>query len=298
LEKENKMAHPMNDKRDHKVQHARVKDITAACGGGMSTGGSATGVIAKQQRMLGKVPQRADGGAVKARADRPARARGGRLGKKKSGGKHTVNVIVAPHAPAPAGGAPPMPHPMVPGVAAGPPPGGPPPAGGPPPMPPRPMGAPPMGGAPGPGGPGIPGAGMLPPGVPPPGIRYTGGRTYKKGGAVFSGTAGKAAFTTKGKPKASSNDADSQTAGAGKGRTPISRSFPSNKQDTPNIGRGSVVTKATGGPISSQHAKMGPKFMGGGMGGIAKLQKEKRAIKSGYGAATRTAMNPTANPKG
>ena len=99
------MSHPHNNLRDHKVQHARVKDITAACGGGMSSGGSATGVIAKQQRMLGKVPMRAAGGGVKARADRPARAWGGRT-KKKSGGKHTVNVIVAPHAPA-AGAAPP-----------------------------------------------------------------------------------------------------------------------------------------------------------------------------------------------
>lgn len=287
------MAHPYNDKRDHKVQHDRVSDITKACGGGMSVGGAADAV--SKQKMLypamKKGTLRAAGGAVKARADRPARARGGRLGKKKSG--HTVNVIVAPHSPA----APPMmgKPPIVPGVAAGPPPGAPPP--GPPMPPPRPMVPPPPGPMGGP--PGVPG---MPPGVPPPGIRYAGGRTFKKGGAVFSGTAGKGAFTTKGKAADAKvgNLANSQTAGAGKGRTPIGRSFPSNKQDTPNIGRKPVITKATGGPIMSDSkagVDMGPQYVGGSMGGIAKLQKYHRLQKKGYGKPTVSMKNPTQNPK-
>jgi hypothetical protein len=141
----------------------------------------------------------------------------------------------------------------------------------------------------------------MPPGVPPPGIRYAGGRTFKKGGAVFSGTAGKGAFTTKGQPAASGgNLANSQTAGAGKGRTPIGREHPSNKQDTPNIGRKPVITKATGGPIMSDSkpgTDMGPEFVGGSMGGIAKLQKYHRLEKKGYGKPTVSAKNPTQNPK-
>lgn len=270
------MAHPYNNLRDHKVQHDRVSDISKACGGGMSAGGAAN-AVAKQKMLypaMKKSTLRAAGGAVKARADRPARARGGRLGKKKGKSGHTVNVIVAPHAPA----APPMmgKPPIVPGVAAGPPPGGPPP-GAPPMPPPRPMMPPPPGPMGGP--PGVPG---MPPGVPPPGIRYAGGRTFKKGGAVGS------------------NDDDSQSAGIGKGRTPMKRLYPTNKQDTPNIGRKSVVTKASGGPIMSDSkagVDMGPQFVGGSQGGIAKLQKYHRLQKTGYGKPGVSVKNPTQNPK-
>lgn len=250
------MAHPMNHLRDHKVQHARVKDITAACGGSMASGGHADVAADKSlvRKMVKGSALRASGGAVKSRLDRPARAWGGRTGKKKkSGGKHTVNVIVAPQA----GGAMAA-RPPVPGVAAAP-----------PPMPPRPMAPPPPGPMGGP--PGVPG---MPPGVPPPGM------PRKRGGKVMG-----------------SNDATSQTAGIGKGRTPISRDFPSNKDDTPNIGRKAVITKATGGPISSPaKGGMGPKLKGGARGGMAKLQKAHKLAKSGYGKATVSAPDPTRNP--
>jgi hypothetical protein len=265
------MAHPMNHLRDHKVQHSRVSDITAACGGGMSSGGAA-GAISKQKALypaMKKSTLRATGGAVKARSDRPARAFGGRLGKKKGsgkGGKHTVNVIIG-H---PGGSAPPAPGipPTVPGVAAGAPPS----PAAPPPMPPR----PPMMAGPPPPGPmgGPPGmSGMPPPGVPRPGMPMR-----KRGGAVST----------------------SSNAGISVGETKISRDFPSNKDDTPNIGRKAVITKATGGPIDSTSkggTHMGPMFMGGSMGGIAKLQKMERTKKTGFGKATREAMNPTQNPK-
>jgi hypothetical protein len=270
---ENNMAHPMNHLRDHKVQRSRVADITKACGGGMASGGAAD-AVSKQQTLIGSLAKknimRATGGKVTARSDRPARAFGGRLkkggGKKKSG--HTVNVIVGgQHPPAPTM---PMHPPMIPGVAAGAPPGAP------PPMPPR----PPMGAAPPPPGPmgGPPGVPGMPPGVPPPGM------PRKRGGKVSA---------------MSMSSEDSSNAGIGKGRTGIQKSYPSNKSDTQNIGRDAVVTKATGGPIYSKaKGQMGPKFIGGSMGGVAKLQKMRRAEKSGYGGATRKAMNPTRDPRG
>ncbi len=252
------MAHPMNNLRDHKVQHSRVKDITAACGGGMAKGGDVAQDKAMISRMVKKSALRATGGAVTSRADRPARAWGGRLGKKggKKKGKsgHTVNVIVAPHSQPAAPAMPPRPPMAPPGVAAGPP--MPPPAAMAPrpPVPPGPMGGPP-GVAP-------------PPGIVPP--------MRKSGGKVTSAN-----------------------AGIGKGRTTIQRDFPSSKQDTKNIGRGSVITKATGGPISSPaHGGMGPKLGGGARGGKGRLAKTHRLSASGYGKATAGAQNPTRNPHG
>ena len=123
---------------------------------------------------------------------------------------------------------------------------------------------------------------MPPPGMlPPPGAHYAGGRAYKKGGAVkeaggaaggkaFSGTPMKAAFTTQGTPNGSkSNHRTGNTAGAGKGRTPV-QSSGTNKQDTKNIGRGPVITKATGGPIYSKaKGQMAPHAKGGAGGGLA-----------------------------
>ena len=252
------MSHPMNNLRDHKVQHSRVKDITAACGGGMARGGDVAQDKSMISRMVKKSALRATGGAVTARADRPGRAWGGRTGKKggKKKGKsgHTVNVIVAPHSQPSAPAMPPRPPMAPPGVA-----------GGAPPMPPRPMVPPP----PGPMG-GPPPGGAMPPGVPTP------MPMRKSGGKVTSAN-----------------------AGIGKGRTTIQRDFPSNKQDTKNIGRGSVITKKTGGPISSAaHGQMGPKFGGGARGGKAKLQKAHKLAASGYGKATVSAKNPTQNPSG
>lgn len=274
------MSHPFNSLRNDKVQKSRVSSITAACGGGMATGGAVSGSKTIARKDGGAVSLRADGGAVKSRADRPNRARGGRT--KKSGKGHTVNVIVAPSAPKP-----PMP-PMIPGVAAG----------SPGLSPPRPPLTPPAGGpiaAPGAAPP--LGAGPMPPpgALPPPGVHYAGGRAYKKGGRVksaggaaggksnFSGTPMKAAFTTKGKPAdgGKGNHETGDTAGIGKGRTPI-QSIGTNKMDTKNIGRGPVITKATGGPINSDYAwkkGMAPHAKGGAMGGLAKLDKADHPSK-------------------
>lgn len=219
--------HPIgNQYRAHNASHTRIAHITKNCGGGMASGGAAP----SGKRIHKSVQQsamRADGGKVVARADRPARARGGRLGKKSKG--HTLNVIVAPSAPKA-----PDAHAAIPGVAAGLPPG--------PALPPRPP-MPPMGAGP-----------MPPPGaVPPPGMppRYAGGRAYKRGGKV-----------------------NADTAGIGVGRTPVQHS--PNKQDGKNIGRKDVITKATGGPITSKYgfrSGMAPHAKGGAGGGLAKLDK-------------------------
>lgn len=255
------MSHPAgNHLRDHKVQHARVSAITKACGGNAMSGGtSPSGKINRKDG--GAVVLRADGGQVRARSDRPNRAFGGRT-KKKKGGKNgaTVNVIVAPQG----GNKPPMTPPMgpPPGVAAAPPPM--------PPMPPK----PPMGPPPGIGGGPMPPPGALPPpGMPP---RYAGGRTYKNGGKVFSGNPSMVSKTAKG--SVGSTKANSQTAGAGVGRTPMQPS--PNKQDGKNIGRKPVITKATGGPISSMaKGQMAPRTKGGAGGGLSRLDKEHHPAK-------------------
>ena len=79
------------------------------------------------------------------------------------------------------------------------------------------------------------------------------------------------------------------------GSTPVQHS--PNKNNGINVGRGPVITKATGGPINaSATGQHSPKFKGGSFGGEAKLQKMRRAISKGYGTATRTAKNPTQNP--
>jgi len=133
-------------------------------------------------------------------------------------------------------------------------------AASPPPTPPRPVAPPP-----GAGGPPMPPPG---PGGPPMG-GMPGLPMRKSGGKVMSNIA--------------------------KGATPVQHS--PNKKDGINIGRGPVITKATGGPINaSATGQHGPKFKGGSMGGEAKMQKRDRAISKGYGSATRTAMNPTQDP--
>ena len=230
------MSHPYNSIRNDKVAKSRVASIASACGGARNR--AAGGAVhddaamdkAQIRRMVKTTALKLAGGSVHARADRPFRARGGRLGKKKSGSKgNHVNVIIGSHAPVP---------PTMPGVGAAP-----------PPMMPKPPMMPPLGpSGSGMGGPPMPGAGM-PPGVPPPGMRYAGGRTRAKGGKVDAGS-----------------------AGIGKGRTPMQHSQ-SNKQDTKNIGRGSVITKATGGPIEAK-GKMAPHTTGGAGGGRSRLDKE------------------------
>lgn len=142
--------HPFNDKRAHKVQKDRVGKMTA----GYAKGGMAHSDAAQDKAMIKKMVKgtalRADGGAVRPRADRPARAKGGRV-------KGTnINIIVAPKSgDAPAMAAPPMPPkpPMAP------------------PAPPVPAMGPQAG---------LGGMPPMPPGPP----RSEGGRAYKKGGAV------------------------------------------------------------------------------------------------------------------
>ncbi len=241
------MSHPFNSLRNDKVQKARVPSITKACGGGgMATGGGVHADEAEDKaqikRLVKSTALKLQGGAVAARADRPARARGGRLGKKKGTKGHTVNVIVAPHPQAPA-----MP-PVVPGVAAA------------PPMPPKPPMVPP---GPGPLGGPPPGPGVLLGGSSPPTMpHYAGGRTRKTGGAVTA-----------------------DTAGIGKGRTKVQHAG-TNKQDTKNVGRGPVITKATGGPITSKYAaKAGMAHNDGTGSGGGKSRLDKAHHPEKYTAA-------------
>ncbi len=150
------MAHPFNEHRQHKHEHARVSHIAK----GYASGGAVHGDAAEDRKMVrGMVKSsalKAEGGKPSHRADRPHRAHGGRV---KHGKGTNVNVIVASHpGPSPAG-------PVGAGVAAVPPQAVP--------APPRPM---PM----------APPAMAGPPGMPP-GIRRAGGRAYASGGAVKSG---------------------------------------------------------------------------------------------------------------
>jgi len=131
------MAHPMNKYRQSNVERSRVKGLTS----GMATG---TGSTLAKSLSAHKAEHKAlgmdvDGEIAKVRADRPYRARGGKVGKKAT---TVVNVITGgqqqpapppPPMPPPAAMAPPPPPPgppmPPPGAMAGPPPG----AGGPPP---------------------------------------------------------------------------------------------------------------------------------------------------------------------
>ena len=273
------MAHPYNEKREDKVAKQRVSSIThGAAQGGSPKCYAAGGAVSAPAGPNSEGPaMRASGGKVKARADRPSRAKGGRvkgIGKGK-GHKTNVNVIVAPSGGPQAGlgPKPPMPMPL-------PPPGPPavPPLAAKPPMPPM----PPAGGAP-------MGA------VPPPMMRKRGGRA--DGGGIFTdktkeegsdqadrmlgGTkvGGSSSGTNRAKGgKVSAADVKGKT-GIGE-RTPIQHS--GNKDDTQNIGRKNVITKATGGAINANGAagkQMGPKFEGGARGGNARLEKAHRAAK-------------------
>lgn len=151
--------HPHAEHRQSKVERSRVAKLTR----GYATGGAVHSDAAEDRAMVRKMIKpkslKVEGGDVKARADRPGRKRGGRVGKGKA---TTVNVIVAGQ-----GGQqqPPgvLPVPMPP---PGPPPGAALPPGGPPMLPPG-------------AGPGLP-PGMGP-GMP---MRASGGRAYAKGGRV------------------------------------------------------------------------------------------------------------------
>lgn len=220
------MAHPHANVRQSKVEHSRVGSLTK----GYASGGAVSpekAVHAHEAKMHKGVPKTkfAMGGAVTGtRLDRPARAKGGRVGKGTN-----VNIVIAPQ-----GGQAPMP-----GVAAGP-----------PPVPVRPpMADPPM-------PPGPPPNMGPPPGMP---IRSHGGRTYATGGAVKPGPAYE----------------EGKRLGTKVQHAP-------GKDDQGDVNRPRVITYATGGPVEAPKGKkgMGPKFEGGGRGGLARLQKAARAKKA------------------
>jgi len=168
------MAHPYSEHREHHVERNRVSHITGSHEPTRTyedikraRGGRVHGDEAEDKSLIKGLVKpsalKAHGGKAKHRADKPHRAKGGRVNKSKG---TNVNVIVAPqagHAQAP-------PLPPVPQAGAAP-----------PPMPPRPpMGGPPPGMPPGAGPPG------MPPGMPL-GIRNTGGAVgYATGGPVSS----------------------------------------------------------------------------------------------------------------
>ncbi len=146
------MAHPYNSDREDKVAKRRVSAIAGVSGGApksYASGGDCVKGYASGGAVLDEIATRAGGGKVKARSDRPSRAKGGRI-KGSKAGKHktNVNVIVAPSGGPQAGLGPKPPMPMPPPPAAPP---ALPPMAAKPPMPPMPA------------GPGAPGMGPPPP---------------------------------------------------------------------------------------------------------------------------------------
>ena len=212
------MSHPMNEHRSHKHQKNRVAHIT-----GKAAGGSAHSDVKEDKALIRKMVKgpalRADGGAVRQRSDKVARAKGGRVKGT------TVNVIVSPSKPDMAG---------APAMAAPP-----------PPMPPKPPMIPPP--APAPMG-AAPGLGGMPP-MPP---RSDGGRAYKRGGAVKGKMSGEKKHGKKAKPF-KMRAAGGAISDSSDGGTQVQHS--GNKSDSQNIGRGPVITRATGGPIYADGKK-------------------------------------------
>lgn len=296
------MAHPYQAHRQTKVEHDRVGEITK----GYATGGATNHQSATTRHdsprlakgnpfnKLGSMKRSNDDDGdttSRQRPDRSGRARGGRA-PKKSG--TTVNVIVAPKGDD--AGVPPM----APGAVGSPL----------PPAPPRPpiVAPPPMGGPglpPGPMGAGPPGA---PPGLP---IRAHGGRTYAKGGAVKPGPAyeegrrlgtqvshspGKGDLGDMNRPKpityakgggVGRKRAEGGSVGGQKPPRPLppapdySGSMGRGEEFVKNLIKESAKGKATGGPVEAPAGKkgMGPKFHGGGRGGLARLEKAHRAAR-------------------
>jgi hypothetical protein len=229
--------HPHNEHRAHKVEHRRVSHITK----GYANGGAVHGDAAADLKLLKSHVHRTaldmDGRKPKHRADRPQRAKGGRVEKerhtkddlqpfegapdqrakggrvKHKGGKTVINIMNANPAGAGAG--------VAPGGAA-------------PPMLPRaplPVAAPPAAPAALPSMPPRPpvaaGAG------PMIGPRQDGGRTYASGGRVKDGPAYM----------------------EGKNARPVDHA--PGKWNTKDIGRGRVITYASGGAVEAPHTKAG-----------------------------------------
>ena len=255
------MAHPMQEHKAYKVERQRVKHISGAHEDEQQDRNLIRRMLnqheQQEMKVEGTLKHRKRGGRVdgqrdalavsgepaRERMDKPARARGGKVKSKKG---VNVNVIVAPQGP----GHPPPTPPIPAGGAA------PPPMAGAAPRPPMPM----PGVGPGPGGPGGPGGPPMRPPMPPMpmGPRNIGGRAYAKGGGVTPRPAWKEGIRAGTKVQHSGN-----------------------KHDTSDIGRGKVVTYATGGAVEHPvKGGMGPKFKGGAMTGEARLQKRDRARRN------------------
>lgn len=234
------MAHPFNEHRRHKVEHARVGKMTA----GYDNDAAQDRRLIHEQ-VKASALKRASGGRVdserdavavtdtpsRQRLDKPMRARGGRAKHKGT----NVNITIG------AGGATPSPAPALPMAGAP----GLLPAG----LPPRPP-MPPPGAVP----PGAMPPGAMPPG-PLPGVRSHGGRAYAKGGAV-SGPAWTSSM---------------------KNRAPfVGQSGQTNKNDVHNVGRSKPITYKTGGAVEHPvKGAMAPHLPGGAGGGLARLRKRK-----------------------
>ncbi len=266
--------HPFREHRAHAHERDRVSKIAGKHSEPKhyARGGSVHDDEAEDRALIRKEVKssalKEDGKKAKHRADKSTRrAKGGRVHKGKSA-KTNVNVIVAP-----GGQKPPMGAPMA-GIA--------PPIAAAPPMPPKPpMAAP----APGP----MPPAGLG--GMPP---RAKGGRVHEdmerhhKGHKIETGSHAKHAKGVMEMPgkrarggkveEGKKSLADKRgVTGIGE-RTPIQHS--GNKSDTQNIGRGPVITKATGGPIYADGRagkEMGPKLNAGSNSGIGRMRKNKLA---------------------
>lgn len=293
------MSHPHHEHRAHKHEKSRVAHITK----GYASGGAVhddeaedrkeiASAVHKHEKHLHKGEKEtklATGGRAHHRADRPHRAKGGRVKGKNKG--TVVNINVAPQSQAPQHVPVPVP------VHGGPPPGGPPPG-----MPP---GAPPVAPHPPMMPPGAGGPSGMPPGMPMrargggiksgptylEGIRngtqvqHTDGKndgkdigrkkpvTYSKGGAADLDTAG----TSEQQRNASNNAYKAHEVTRDKMGPPLRGDFGPRNQPGRNAGSDSY---ATGGPVEHPvHGGMAPKLPSGSGGARARLAKERMASK-------------------
>ena len=233
------MAHPHHEHRAHRVEKRRVHHITKgyASGGAVHHSDEAEdeALIRKEVKPSALKHHHAHGGKAHHRADRPHRAKGGRVKHK---GATTVNINVAPQTGQ-------APHAMPVPVPA---PGGPPP-GGPPGMPPGAGAAPPM----------------RPP-MPPPGAGGPPMPMRATGGAVEADRASSRA--SHGKPQPGPAWHEGRRNGTQVQHT-------GNKGDGANIGRGKPVTYAKGGGIHPANASMAPRDTPSGLAGLSGGLKRK-----------------------
>lgn len=247
------MAHPFAEHRQHDVERSRVAHIAK----GYAAGGAVHSDEAEDRKMVKgmvkKSAMKAEGEKPKHRADRPHRAKGGRVKHKGT----TVNVNVAP----PMGGAP------APGLG---------------PMPLPPPGPPPMAAAP-PGPPMMPPPGIGP-GMPP---RSNGGRTYAKGGRVGPESMDAAAEDAMAHRKEGDKDTKGPSKGFANRGTKVYEASVRNgthvdhdpgKNDQRGLDRGKPVTYATGGAVEMPKGKngMGPDLKAGVLTGEARMKQADR----------------------